>query len=66
MQNNSVQQTDVLTKTVNMHQVVTPQLSDNAFYLLALSCQLKKLLGPASLQHFLTTGETVVFSKKAS
>lgn len=66
MKNNSVKQTDALTKTVNMQQVIGTQLSDNAFYLLALACQLKKLLGPASLQHFLTTGESMVFSKKAS
>ena len=66
MQNNSIQQTAVVTMNVNMQQVSAPPLSDDAFYLLALACQLKKLLGPVSLQHFLATGETVAFSKKAS
>lgn len=40
------------------------RLSDDAFYLIAIGCQLKKLLGPASLQHFIATGETVVFNDK--
>ena len=66
MKNNSIQQTGVVAKAVNMQQVTAPRLSDDAFYLLTLACQLKKLLGPASLEHFLTTGESVVYSKKAS
>ncbi len=66
MKNNSVQQTEVLTKTVNMHPETASWLSEDAFYLLALASQLKKLLGPVSLEHFLTTGEAVVFCKKAS
>ena len=66
MKNNSVKQNDGFTKTVNMHQATAPRLSDDAFYLLALVCRLKKLLGPASLQYFLATGKSVVFSKKAS
>ena len=66
MQNLSIQQADVFTKTVNMQQVNAPRLSDDAFYLLALACQLKQLLGPASLPHFLATGETVIYTKKAS
>ncbi len=66
MKNNSVQQTGVATKTVNMQQAAAPRLSDDAFYLMALACQLKKLLGPASLQYFLATGKLAVFTKKAS
>ena len=66
MKNNSIQQTDVATKTVNMQQVTVPGLSDDAFYLMALASQLKKLLEPTSLQHFLVTGESVVFTRQAS
>ena len=66
MQNNSIQQTAVVIKTVNMQESTAPRLSDDAFYLLALVCQLKEILGPASLQHFLVSGETLVFNKKAS
>lgn len=66
MTNHSSQKTGVLTKIVNMQQVTAPRLSDDAFYLLALASRLKELLGPASLSHFLTTGETVAFTKQAS
>lgn len=66
MKNNPVKQTVAFTKTVNMQPVTVPWLSDDAFYLLALASQLKKLLGPVSLEHFLATGESVVFCKKAS
>ncbi len=41
-------------------------LSNKAIYLMVLAGQLKKMLGPASLQHFIETGETVVLSKQAS
>jgi hypothetical protein len=64
MKNNSIQQTAVVTKTAKIPQAAIPGLSDNAFYLMALANQLKKMLGPVSLQHFLATGESVVFTKK--
>jgi hypothetical protein len=41
-------------------------LSNKAIYLMVLASQLKKLLGPASLQYFIETGETVVLNKQAS
>lgn len=66
MKNNSIQQTNVVTKTADMQQVTVPSLSDDAFYLMVLASQLKKLLEPASLQHFLVTGESVVFARQAS
>ncbi len=66
MKNNSVQQTDASAKTVNMQKVTAPRLSDDAFYLLALASQLKKLLRPVSLEDFLATGEPVILCKKAS
>ena len=66
MKNNSVQQTGAGKKTVNMQQVTAPRLSDDAFYIMVLCSQLKKLLGPASLQYFLETGKSVVFTRQAS
>ena len=66
MNNNSIQQTHVVTKTANMQQTTVPRLSDDAFYLMALASQLKKMLGADSLQHFLATGEFVLLTKKAS
>ena len=66
MKNNSIQQTAVIRKTVNMQSVNAPRLSDDAFYLMALISQLKKMMGPFSLQHFLATGEFVMPAKKAS
>ena len=66
MKNNSIQQTAVVTRTAKTPQAAILRLSDDAFYLLALVSRLKKLLGPASLQHFLTTGESVLFTNKAS
>ena len=66
MKNNSIQQTAVVRKTVNMQPVNDPRLSDDAFYLMALVSQLKKMLGPFSFQQFLETGEFVVPTKKAS
>ncbi len=66
MKNNSIQQTAVVRRTVNIQQVTVPRLSEDAFYLIALVCQLKTMLGAASLKHFLTTGESVLFTKKAS
>jgi len=66
MKNNSLQQTAVVRKTVSMQPANAPRLSDDAFYLMALVSQLKKMLGPFSVQHFLTTGEFVVPTKKAS
>ena len=66
MKNNPFQQTTSVTKTVNMEQLNAPRLSDDAFYLMALVSQLKKMLGPFSLQHFLATGEFAVLTKKAS
>jgi hypothetical protein len=65
MKINSIQQTPVVRKTVNM-QVNAPALSDDAFYLMALVSQIKKMMGPFSFQHFLATGEFVVPAKKAS
>ncbi len=66
MKNNSIQQTGVITKAAKMQKLTVPRLSDEAFYLLALGYQLKKLLGPASVQHFLATGESELFAKKIS
>ena len=66
MKNNSILQSYVVTKTRNMHRVIVPRLSDDAFYLMLLACLLKKLLGTASLKHFIATGESVAFTKKAS
>ncbi|HMK27908.1 MAG TPA: hypothetical protein VK483_17875 [Chitinophagaceae bacterium] len=66
MKNNSIQQTSVVRKTVNMLPVNAPRLSDDAFYLMTLVSQLKKMLGPFSLPHFLETGEFVTPAKKAS
>ena len=66
MKNNSIKQTGVVTKIVNMQPVTAPTLSEDAFYLMVLISQLKKLLGPASLQHFLATGESMVFTRQAS
>ena len=66
MKKNPIQQTAVVTKTVNMQSLNAPRLSDDAFYLMALVSQLKKMLGPFSLQHFLSTGEFAVPTKKAS
>ena len=66
MKTNSIQQTAVVRKTVNMQPVSAPRLSDDAFYLMALVSQLKKMLGPFSFQHFLETGEFVTPTKKAS
>lgn len=60
MKNNSIQHTAAVTKTAKMLQVTVPRLSDDAFYLMTLASQLKKLLGASSLQHFLATGESVV------
>jgi|KBSSwiStaDraftv2_1062776.scaffolds.fasta_scaffold828499_2 hypothetical protein len=65
MKDNSIQQTAVVRKTVNMQQANVPRMSDDAFYLMALVSQLKKILGPFSMQHFLTTGEFAVPAKKA-
>ena len=65
MTKTSIQRAAVVPKTVIMKQVAASRLSDNAFYLMALGSQLKKLLGPASLPHFLATGETIVFNNKA-
>jgi hypothetical protein len=65
MTNYSIQQTAAVIKTAPMEQVAIPRLSDNAFYLIVLMSQLKKLLGPVSLQQFLATGESVVHIKKA-
>ena len=65
MSNTTIQQTAIVTKTVNIRQAAVSRLSDNAFYLMELGCQLKRLLGPASLPHFLATGETIVFNNKA-
>ena len=66
MKNNSIQQTAVVRKTMNMQPKNAPRLSDDAFYLLALVSQLKKMLGPFSFQQFLASGEFVVPAKKAS
>ena len=40
----------------------TARLSDRAFYLIALAFQLKKHIGPESLQEFLTPEKFVVFN----
>ena len=40
----------------------TAKLSERAFYLIALAFQLKKHIGPVSLQQFLTPEKFVVFS----
>jgi hypothetical protein len=40
----------------------TAMLSDRAFYLIALAFQLKKHIGPISLQQFLTPEKFVVFN----
>jgi hypothetical protein len=66
MNHNSIQQTDAGTKMVNMQPMNAPRLSDDAFYLMTLVSQLKKMLGSFSVQHFLDTGEYVVCTKKAS
>jgi hypothetical protein len=66
MKNISVRQTNGLTKTLKLQKTAITPLSENALYLMALASQLKKLLGPASLQHFLATGKSVVFIKKTS
>ena len=66
MKNISINQTGTKLKIVRTEQELNPRLSDDAFYIIALASQLKKLLGPASLQHFLATGETVVFTNKAT
>ena len=65
MKINSIQQTAVVRKT-NMQPVNASRLSDDAFYLMALVSQLKKMLGPFSFQHFLATGEFVILTKKVS
>jgi hypothetical protein len=66
MKHNSIQQNNVLTNTANIHQMNIPRISDDAFYVMTLASKLKKLLGQASLQHFLATGESVVFTRQAS
>lgn len=66
MKNNLIQQTAVVPKTVNMQQMNAPRLSEDAFYLMTLVSQLKKMLEPFSLQHFLATGDFLVLTKKAS
>lgn len=66
MKNNLINPSETNLKVVRTEQSSNRPLSDNAFYLMALAGELKKLLGPASLSHFLDTGETVVFSRKAS
>ena len=66
MKKNPIQQTAVVRKTGNMQPVSAPRLSDDAFYLMALVSQLKKMLGPFSFQHFLATGEFVALTKQAS
>ena len=66
MKNHLTAQANGVTKTAKMQKVIVPRLSNEAFYLMVLACQLKKLLGPASLQHFIATGDSVVFTKKAS
>lgn len=40
----------------------TAKLSERAFYLVALAFQLKKHIGPVTLQEFLTPETFVVFS----
>lgn len=66
MKNTSTKSTRATMKFTKTNNPTVPGLSDNAFYLMALAGELKKLLGPASLSYFLDTGETVVFSRKAS
>ena len=65
MKNQGIIATTPANKTANIQRNSSSQLSDDAFYLMALTSLLKKTLGPASLQHFLATGETVVFTNKA-
>jgi hypothetical protein len=65
MKNNSANTMQAKVKFMNVKRAIATPLSDDAFYVLALASRLKKLLGPASLQHFLATGETVVFNNKA-
>lgn len=66
MRSHSLQQTAVVRKTVNMQQPAIPRLSEDAFYLLALASLLKKMLGPASLLHFLGLGQFLRWSERAS
>jgi hypothetical protein len=63
MKSHSVQQTDIVKKNLNRQQAAAPGLSNDAFYLMLLASQLKRLLGPASLQYFLATGRPVAFIK---
>ena len=46
------------TKTTNCQH-----LSDDAFYLIALISQLKKMLGPVAQQYFPVSGVPVAFNK---
>ena len=51
-----------ITKLSTVENNKAAKLSDRAFYLIALAFQLKKHLGPVSLQQFLTPEKFVVFS----
>ena len=53
---------NTITKLSVAENEKTARLSERAFYVIALAFQLKKHIGPVSLQQFLTPEKFVVFS----
>jgi len=62
MKNYSVNQPITTVQSVNPGNGVTQKLSDDAFYLIALMSQLKKMIGPAARRYIPSTCKPIDFS----